>query len=55
MIALLVALVISPGTEAVDQLKLAQFDLKKCPYCSELIKHEAKVCRYRGREIQPLE
>jgi hypothetical protein len=27
--------------------------LRKCPYCAELIRQEAKVCRFCGREIAP--
>jgi hypothetical protein len=28
--------------------------LRRCPYCAELIRQEAKVCRFCGREVAPL-
>jgi hypothetical protein len=28
---------------------------RRCPYCAEMIRKEASVCRFCGREVQPLE
>jgi RNA polymerase subunit RPABC4/transcription elongation factor Spt4 len=29
--------------------------LRKCPHCAEMIKREARVCRYCQRDVEPIE
>jgi hypothetical protein len=51
LVGFIVLMVSKPNQQVLEQRALAGGELRKCPACAELVKTEALICRYCGREL----
>lgn len=51
LLGFLSAAIASPNKKVIETRLISSGENKKCPHCAEIIKAEARVCRFCGREV----
>lgn len=55
IVAMIHVLFVSSDQAGLDQQAMDGGDNRKCPYCAEIIRTEAKVCKHCGREVPAIQ
>lgn len=51
IVALPHSIIVKADTQQIEREQLRSGSSKKCPFCVEIIKAEARVCRFCGRDL----
>jgi hypothetical protein len=51
IIGIVAAIMAKPNEAAEEQAELQRGDRVRCPHCAEIIRAEASVCRFCGRDV----
>lgn len=51
VVGIFLAIAADPDFETIEKRAISAGKYRKCPYCAELVKKEAKICKYCGKEV----
>jgi|SRR6267143_948284 hypothetical protein len=51
LVGFFIGILKEPDRKQQEAMQIAAGDARKCPFCAEMIKREATVCRFCGRDM----
>jgi RNA polymerase subunit RPABC4/transcription elongation factor Spt4 len=51
IVAFPASLLLAPNREELEEREIRMGNAKRCPYCAELVKSDAQVCKHCGRDL----
>ena len=53
-LGVIITLFLKPDTAKVEEDAMVSGGMRKCPYCAELVKTEALICKHCQKDLPPL-
>lgn len=51
VVGMALAIIAEPDIDVIEKKAISAGKFRKCPYCAELVKKEAKICKHCGKEV----